>query len=81
MKAIAMAGTGIINSQIPSVTQGKPYYGGAQGTGGNTYEPPSRGTMPTSNHMAGATAGGNGPSMAGNTALGMSAQKVNPAND
>jgi hypothetical protein len=31
IKAIAMAGTGIINGQIPSGTQGKPYYG----AGGN----------------------------------------------
>lgn len=30
MKAIAMAGTGIINGQqIPGGTQGKPYYAGA----------------------------------------------------
>ena len=40
MKAIAMAGTGIINGQqqIPSGTQGKPYYGGPSGQGGNAYD-------------------------------------------
>ena len=42
MKAIAMAGTGIINGQqtIPSGTQGKPYYGGPSpgAQGGNAYD-------------------------------------------
>ena len=68
-----MAGTGIINGQqqIPTGTQGKPYYGAPAGQGGNVYEQ-SRGTLPASGHM-GVTNGVNGPSMAGNTALGMSA--------
>ena len=78
MKAIAMAGTGIINGQqIPSGTQGKQYYGGAGAQGGNAYEQ-SRGTIPVNNHMGATNAG---PNMAGNTALGMSAQKVTPPTD
>ena len=75
-----MAGTGIINGQqIPSGTQGKPYYGAQGGAGGNVFDP-SRGAIPSNNHMAGAN-GINGPSMVGTTALGMSAQKVTPATD
>jgi hypothetical protein len=67
-----MAGTGIINGQqIPTGTQGKLYYGGANG---QHYEAPSRGTMQASNHLAPSN-NMNGPSMTGNTALGMSAQK------
>ena len=81
MKAIAMAGTGIINGQqaIPSGTQGKPYYGATPAQGGNAYDP-SRVAIPSSNPMTGAS-GMNGLGMVGNTALGMSAQKVTPATD
>jgi hypothetical protein len=81
MKAIAMAGTGIINGQqaIPSGTQGKPYYGATPAQGGNAYDP-SRVALPSSNPMTGAS-GMNGLGIVGNTALGMSAQKVTPATD
>lgn len=77
IKTMAMAGTGIINGQIPTGTQSKPYYAGAGATMGanvgstaiGQYEA-SRATIPA-NHLAGPSGAG----IAGNTALGMSAQK------
>ena len=79
IKTIAMAGTGIINGQIPSGTQSKPYYAGAGATMGTNvgstaigqYDA-SRATIPT-NHLGGGNGAAGG--LAGNTALGMSAQK------